>query len=269
MNITRPASLCISCLILFSCGDSGDSTNTPYEGNWYDASSDSYLEITSDGTVFTRKCTINDGYSATESHKITDNDTLFFNSYSYELSRTGDKLTLSGEIAGNNHIIELVLKSSIPSACINDTIEITSVSPASVVEGISTEFTVSFDYRLTSKDAGIVYLGFNTSDPDGFILTDNTFEITQAELGSGSLTATEIPVFYDSPDSFKAYINLSENPHPTSWTPLQSVFASITVTKSTNSNSMTEPASQADDTVRCRNNFFVMCAQERKTDRVQ
>jgi hypothetical protein len=110
----------------------------------------------------------------------------------------------------------------------NDSIQVTSVSPPAAVPGAPTDFTVDFTYRLASVDNGIIYLGFNTSDPHSYIMSPSTLTVTRGS-GSGSLTASASPVEYPPPDSFVAYVNLSENPHPSTWTPLSNDTAPIAV----------------------------------------
>ncbi len=264
MRLIHAVLISMSCLILFGCSDSDDTTSVSYEGNWYNTSADSYLEITNSNTALFRECSVNNGYQVVGSGEL-EGDSIPSGSFTYKLLRAGNKLTLSAEGLGD--IAELILQSSIPSVCTGDAIEITFGSPTSATEGILTTFTVNFDYRLISRDSAIVYFGFNTSNSSNFTLTDNTFEITQAESGSGSLTADIMPVFYDSPDSFSIYVNISENPHPDVWAPLSSDNMAITVTQSgvlTSNNLMTESINQVGNIELCSNNPFVQCVQERK-----
>lgn len=201
------------------CGSGGDSGDTPaqgpYVGNWHHASSDVYLEIQTDNTVVVRTCSAN-GYKAQGTGTI-QGDSLTLSSTTFNLLRNGDALTL---VDPDGLKVELALTGAIPAVCSNDFIEITSVNPTTGTANVLTLFTVNFDYRLATKDNGIIYLGFNIpSDPDAFALTSSTLAVTRG-AGSSSLTASGLPVEYPSPGSFAAYVNLSENPHPDAWTPL-------------------------------------------------
>ncbi len=208
-----------------SCGG-GDSSDTSYEGYWRSLVTDHYLEIASDNTVTYRACAVNDGYRATHSGTITG-DNLVFDSVNYQLTLADNSLTISDD--ANGVLSEYVRASSLPSVCTGDAIELTFISPTITTEGVVTTYMVNFDYRLASTNSGIVYLGFNTFNVTDATLTSSTLEINNAETGSGSLSADVTPVYYDLPDSFFLYINLSENPHPVPWTPLASDLMTVTV----------------------------------------
>lgn len=118
-----------------------------------------------------------------------------------------------------------------------DYVKITAVSP-NYYRSYTTEmtFTATVEYRLSSCDHGIVYLGFNTNEPHRYSL----YAEQEVDKGSGTVTlqATVTPVDWSSywkagqhvldllkgyssmETDFKIYANLSEYPHNESWEPL-------------------------------------------------
>jgi hypothetical protein len=221
----------IATLSLVGCGGGGGGGggDTPvqasYVGNWYQASSDSYLEIKTDNTAVVRGCSAT-GYKAVGSGLVVG-DSLSLDSTTFTLTRTGDTLTL---LTPNNQSVIFTSADAIPSVCQGNFIEITSVSPTTATANVPTSFTVGFDYQLATKDNGIINLGFNISGPDAFTLTASTLTVTRG-AGSGSLTASASPVEYPSPGGFAAYVSLSEDPHPPAWTPLSSDTRPVAVTQ--------------------------------------
>jgi hypothetical protein len=115
-----------------------------------------------------------------------------------------------------------------------DSISITSVSPASAVAGASTIFTVDVSYTLASKDSGVLKIGFNTGlehtglDVDKFYLDPQELIVAKGS-GTHTFTSTAVPVDWGSAGSFQAHVNLSENPHPDTWSPLTSDSSTISI----------------------------------------
>jgi hypothetical protein len=231
LNLGNPLIIAalVTALSLMGCGSGGGGGgggDTPvqasYVGNWYQAASDAYLEIKTDNTAVARVCSAA-GYKAVVTGTI-QGDSLTLSSTTVKLTRDGDTLTL---LSPDDLKVEFTLANAIPAVCPNDFIEITSVNPATGTANVPTSFTVSFGYQLATKDNGIIYLGFNTSGPHAYSLI-NTLTVIRG-AGSGSLTASASPVAYPSPDSFGAYVNLSEDPHPVPWSPLKSDVEPIVV----------------------------------------
>jgi hypothetical protein len=225
LNLGNPLIIAalLTTLSVMGCGGGGgdgDGGDTPvqasYVGNWYHAPSDAYLEIKTDNTAVVRVCSAT-GYRA-EGTGTIQGDTLTLFSTTVKLTRDGDTLTL---VSPDDLKAEFTLANAIPAVCPNDFIEITSVNPTTGTANAPTSFTVSFDYQLSTKDNGIINLGFNISGPDAFTLTPSTLTVIRG-AGSGSLTASVSPVEYPSPGSFAAFVMLSENPHPATWSPLKS-----------------------------------------------
>ena len=111
----------------------------------------------------------------------------------------------------------------------SDSIEILSVTPNAVAAGNPTTFTVTVKYTLATKDAGIVYLGFNTEYPATYHLATENVLVSKG-TGTASITTTVTPVYYASPDAFAAYVNLSEHAHAEQWSPLADSVQNIDVT---------------------------------------
>jgi hypothetical protein len=229
LNLGNPliVAALLTTLSVMGCGGGdggGDDTpvQAPYVGNWYQASADVYLEIQTGNTAVLRTCSAN-GYKAVGTGTI-QGDSLTLSSTTVKLTRDGDTLTI---LTPDDFKVEFALANAIPTVCPNDFIEITSVNPATGTANVPTSFTVSFDYQLATKDNGIIYLGFNTSGPHTYSLINRLTVIRGA--GSGSLTASASPAAYPSPDSFGAYVNLSEDPHPVPWSPLKSDVEPIVV----------------------------------------
>ncbi|MFT6910201.1 MAG: hypothetical protein ACJAS1_006929, partial [Oleiphilaceae bacterium] len=108
-------------------------------------------------------------------------------------------------------------------------VEIISISPDTAEEGVNTEFTVTISYELVDFDQGEVNIGFNVDEQDSYtIIYDQV-----VSKGAGSFTAiiSAVPVEYAPNGSFEVYANISEYPHPNTWTPLASDFKAIVITQ--------------------------------------
>ncbi|MDR0671035.1 MAG: hypothetical protein LBF64_01855 [Oscillospiraceae bacterium] len=116
-----------------------------------------------------------------------------------------------------------------------DSVRIVSVTP-DVFPDYETPvtFVVTVSYTLQSVDSGVVYLGFNTNAAERYSLVDEA--VVSKGTGVVTLTGTVTPVGWGTADSpsgplqgslellngntFGAYVNISENPHPDAWNPL-------------------------------------------------
>ena len=105
---------------------------------------------------------------------------------------------------------------------ISGTIRILSVTPNSgLVEGTPTDFVVEVEYELSNTDYGELNVGFNTISADLFLLV--TSESIVVIEGSGQHTFNVVgvvPEDWSPGGSFKAYVNISEYPHESSWNAL-------------------------------------------------
>jgi hypothetical protein len=104
-----------------------------------------------------------------------------------------------------------------------DYIDITSVEPGVVTEGEEVSFTINLDYRLVSVEAGAVWVGFNYDPeyPDRFMVNESFVIGGPPVEGTKSITITTHPIWYEQPDNYNIYVNLSPlNPSSYRWTPL-------------------------------------------------
>lgn len=107
---------------------------------------------------------------------------------------------------------------------VEDSINIKSVSPSSgLVDGADTDFTVVIEYTLVSKDSGEVMIGFNNGDSvDTYTMISDATAIVDKGSGEHTFNVTVRVKDWGSRGDFRVYVNLSEHPHPFSWSPLAS-----------------------------------------------
>jgi len=65
-------------------------------------------------------------------------------------------------------------------------------------------------------------IGFNTEDIDEYIMLSGATVIVDKGSGIHTFDITTIAKDWMSDGDFKVYVNLSENPHPPTWSPLAS-----------------------------------------------
>jgi len=114
-----------------------------------------------------------------------------------------------------------------------DIISINSISPTSSVANQVTSFAIEVSYSLTSKDSGLLMVGFNTDQIDSFTMIPSQEFTVPKGSGTHTFNVTTTPVNWGSAGSFKAYVNLSENPHPSTWTALANNSITIPISAST------------------------------------
>jgi tetratricopeptide (TPR) repeat protein len=97
------------------------------------------------------------------------------------------------------------------------TIEIVDVTPKTAVPGVETAFSVTVRYTSANIGGCIIYAGANTSESQRYALYD---EYVLPDI-SGTYTFSFIctPASWTD-NAFGIYVNMSEYPHPDSWTPL-------------------------------------------------
>lgn len=102
-----------------------------------------------------------------------------------------------------------------------DYLEITSVEPGSVDEGVETSFVISFDYRLVSESSAYVLVGFNddVAEPNRYPVED-VMVLEAPTAGSETITVSANPVYYELPERYRIYVNLSPLEHGSPWRPL-------------------------------------------------
>lgn len=116
------------------------------------------------------------------------------------------------------------------SAATSGTVVITSVSPSTgLQEGSSTSFTVEVDYTATGGNAEL-NIGFNTgSNVTSYIMNQDAAEVVSEGSGSHTFTVTATPKDWGSEGDFKVRVNISEYPHPDSWSPFDGDNETLTL----------------------------------------
>lgn len=103
-----------------------------------------------------------------------------------------------------------------------DSIRIISVTPNSgLTNGVSTTFVVDVEFRLSSVDNGEINLGFNTEEVDRYkIIRQYQVFKDAGQLQQLQFIVTVVVKNWGNEGDFAVYVNLSEFPHDTTWTPL-------------------------------------------------
>ena len=102
-----------------------------------------------------------------------------------------------------------------------DTIEIISASPSTLlVDGVEYNFIVNIEYDLVTVNSGMLMIGFNTEEIGKFYMLSEATEIVSKGSGVHTFDITTIAKDWMSEGDFQVYVNLSENPHPSTWAPL-------------------------------------------------
>ncbi len=106
---------------------------------------------------------------------------------------------------------------------ISNSIEIISVSPSIELEdGIKYNFSVIVEYNLVTVNSGILKIGFNTEAVNSYSMISDADFIVDKGSGTHTFNVTVTAKDWLSDGDFIVYVNLSENPHPATWTPLAS-----------------------------------------------
>jgi len=104
---------------------------------------------------------------------------------------------------------------------LEDNIQIISVSPSSgLVDGVDFDFTVKVEYDLASVNSGLLMIGFNTVEVNRFRMISEASTIVDKGAGTHTFNVTATAKDWLADGDFQVYVNLSENPHPSEWTPL-------------------------------------------------
>jgi len=111
-----------------------------------------------------------------------------------------------------------------------DFINIISVTPDSgLVDGVDTDFRVVVEYNLYSYTQGVLKIGFNNQESiNSFRMVSNADFLVNKGFGTHEFNVTVIPKDWGSQGNFKVYVNISEYPHPSTWTPLDGDTCSLT-----------------------------------------
>jgi hypothetical protein len=100
-------------------------------------------------------------------------------------------------------------------------ITIVSVAPSTgLTDGKLTNFIVTVNYKLVTKDQGELNVGFNNSSSETYYqLVSSATKIIAK--GSGTYTFNvNVTTKKWANAPFQVYVNLSENPHGSPWSPL-------------------------------------------------
>ena len=112
----------------------------------------------------------------------------------------------------------------------DDSISITSVTPNSgLTAGIVTDFVVIVEYELVSADSAEVMVGFNTDEVDRFRMISDATALVVESSGEHQFNVTTVPKDWGALGDFMVYVNLSEHPHESSWTPLATDMLVLTI----------------------------------------
>ena len=112
-----------------------------------------------------------------------------------------------------------------------DFINIISVTPDSgLIDGVDTDFTVVVEYNLFTYNQGILLIGFNNGESiDSFRMVSNANFLVNKGLGIHEFYVTVKPKDWGNQGNFLVYVNISEYPHPSTWTPLDSDTYALTL----------------------------------------
>jgi len=96
----------------------------------------------------------------------------------------------------------------------NDSLVITSVTPATGLTETPTTFTVNVKYRLESSAQGELNIGFNNAaNVANYDIVTSASKLVASGSGTATFTVTVTPKKWASPGKFYAYVNLANYPH--------------------------------------------------------
>lgn len=102
-----------------------------------------------------------------------------------------------------------------PAPAYNDSLVITSVTPATGLTETPTTFTVNVKYRLESSSQGQLNIGFNnTANVANYDIITSASKVVASGSGTATFTVTVTPKKWASPNKFYVYVNLANYPHP-------------------------------------------------------
>lgn len=103
-----------------------------------------------------------------------------------------------------------------------DAINIISVSPVTeLIDDQFYPFNITVFYKLNSLETGTLRIGFNnTDDIKAFRIVSDWKKVINKGNGLYTFNVATTVKDWGSKGEFMAYVNLSENPTPSNWTPL-------------------------------------------------
>ena len=109
-----------------------------------------------------------------------------------------------------------------------DNISIISVTPSSDLEdGVEYNFIVEIEYDLATASSGILMIGFNTDEINKYVMVSEASYIIEKGTGFHTFDVETIAKDWINAGDYQVYVNLSENPHPSEWSPLASDSESL------------------------------------------
>jgi len=108
---------------------------------------------------------------------------------------------------------------------VSGSIRILGVAPnAGLVDGVARDFVIEVDYELSNIDQGELNVGFNTMSQDWYLVVSSETVVVNERSGQHTFNVNVVPTDWAPGGSFKAYVNISEYPHESSWKPLDDGF---------------------------------------------
>lgn len=188
-----------------------------FYGKWYSEDSGYYIDILPDCNLIFYQCTLHDGIQINESiagHlsgiKLTISDDASVKEYRIEgYAHSSQKSTAENMVLNDGtHLIRV---DSIPKECENDVIEIIDVLPDEVISGDSTDFTVFFEYRLTSVNKAIIEVGLTSSEEGSFLISKEINRaVDSTKFAKDTLQVTAIPKLFEN--GTKCYLSIFLRP---------------------------------------------------------
>jgi hypothetical protein len=103
----------------------------------------------------------------------------------------------------------------------DNTISIKLVTPDSGLNAdVVTDFVVTVEYELASVDSGELYIGFNSVEVGRYQMINDATALVANGSGEHQFNVTVVTKDWGTDGDFVVYVNLSEHPHESTWTPL-------------------------------------------------
>ena len=111
----------------------------------------------------------------------------------------------------------------------DDTISIQSVTPDSGLDAdTETDFVVTVEYELVSSDSGELGIGFNSAEVGRYHMHSAAKALVDKGPGEHQFNVTVVTKDWGAAGDFEVYVNLSEHPHESVWTPLATDSQALT-----------------------------------------
>jgi hypothetical protein len=135
------------------------------------------------------------------------------------ITRAESLVTISNAYEAGEPLEAYVPEEGREEPVVTGKIEVISVEPdKDLVPDEETEFKIIVDYEFDGIDEAVIYVGFNTEQVDGCKLVGR--HVVKEKVGSHTFKVKALVKDWGENESFVAYVNISEYPHPYSWNPL-------------------------------------------------